>query len=733
MTYWAHSDPNGDAPESRGSRWQRLRDHLVEVGALAEQLAREAGGSPEFCQRARAAGLLHDYGKYSDNFQKMIRGELRRAPHSRYGAALAVARSGSTDLAFAIAGHHGGIPSRSKLRAECIDATPDAESLWSSALADCPELAACFATPAPLLGHLVLASGNDLDLHCRVLFSCLVDADRLNTASHANGEPPAAPKLNAAKLLEGMLAHIEERARRTPEGKVKEIRQEVLQACLTAGMTKHSLLSLTVPTGGGKTFSAMAFALQRAKVDPSIRRIIVVAPFLSIIEQNAAAYRAVLPDAAILEHHSGVFGRDSDEESYQPLNARLAAENWDAPIVVTTAVRFFESLFSNHPRDLRRFHNIAGAVVVLDEIQTLPRQYVGPVLSLISEISQKWNTTFLFSTATQPSLEKPTATSRQDPRWEAGTLHEIMDEPARLFRDLQRVQTEWRPGPMSWAAVAGEIARCPQVLVIVNTRKHAAELYSEVIRFVPGALHLSNNMCPLHKLVQIQEIHRRLNAQEPCLVIATQLVEAGVDIDFPVVWRAVGPLDSIAQAAGRCDRNGVITQRLGQPGGRLIVFEPDRPTMPKGTYRQACDVTKAMAAAGKAHWEDPAMIQAYFDQLYQQPESLDPVGVQQMRKNLQFQEIANGVQWIDETSTPILIPFNDEATRLIDEFRFAGPSLERFRRAQLYCVNLQDSDFRRAKVLGSVYELAETGIWACREGLYHPDLGIQPEGSDSIG
>jgi CRISPR-associated endonuclease/helicase Cas3 len=240
-------------------------------------------------------------------------------------------------------------------------------------------------------------------------------------------------------------------------------------------------------------------------------------------------------------------------------------------------------------------------------------------------------------------------------------------------------------------------------------------------------------MCPLHKLVQIQEIHRRLNAQEPCLVIATQLVEAGVDIDFPVVWRAVGPLDSIAQAAGRCDRNGVITQRLGQPGGRLIVFEPDRPTMPKGTYRQACDVTKAMAAAGKAHWEDPAMIQAYFDQLYQQPESLDPVGVQQMRKNLQFQEIANGVQWIDETSTPILIPFNDEATRLIDEFRFAGPSLERFRRAQLYCVNLQDSDFRRAKVLGSVYELAETGIWACREGLYHPDLGIQPEGSDSIG
>jgi CRISPR-associated endonuclease/helicase Cas3 len=732
MTYWAHSDSNGQALESPGSRWQRLRDHLVEVGGLAERLAREAGGSSEFCHRARAAGLLHDYGKYSADFQKMIRGELRRAPHSRYGAALALARSRSTDVAFSIAGHHAGIPSSSKLRSECIEASLEAESLWSTALADCPELAACFANPTPLLGRLVLASGHDLDLHCRVLFSCLVDADRTNTSSHAHGEPPAAPKLHATRLLECMLSHIDERARRTPEGPVKQIRQQVLQACLAAGSTKHALLSLNVPTGGGKTFSAMAFALQRAKVDPSIRRIIVVAPFLSIIEQNAAAYRAVLPDAAILEHHSGALGRESDEESYQPRNARLSAENWDAPIVVTTAVRFFESLFSNHPRDLRRFHNIARSVVILDEIQTIPRQYVGPVLSLIREISQKWNTTFLFSTATQPALEKPTAADVPDPRWESGTLHEIMDEPTRLFDDLQRVQTNWRRQPMSWSAVAGEVSRCLQVLVIVNTRKHAAELFTEVVRTVPNALHLSNNMCPLHKLAQIREIHRRLHAQESCLVIATQLVEAGVDIDFPIVWRAIGPLDSIAQAAGRCDRNGILTQKLGRPGGRLVVFEPEKPSTPQGTYRQACDITRSMAAAGNAHWEDPKMIRAYFDQLYQQPESLDPLRIHEMRKNLQFQETADSVQWIDEASTSVLIPFNEEAICLIDEFRFAGPSLERFRRAQPYSVNLQESDFRRAKVLGSVYELAETGVWACRDGLYHPDLGLQPEGSDSI-
>lgn len=467
--YWAHADPEGRKPSDSGAKWQPLRTHLLEVGVLAESLALAAGASEEFCRRARAAGLMHDLGKYSDAFQQLLHGEVKKAPHSIFGAAAARFLGGATDVAFAVAGHHAGMPDTSKLKVTTLAEKEKSTELWRRALVDCPEIAECFAAVKPLLGPLIIADRLVCDLHCRMLLSCLVDADRINTAASAGEEDPESRTLPAADLLKALLEKISERAAATGEGAVKAARRQVLEECLDAASRPGSLFSLTVPTGGGKTFSSMAFALRRAVLDPAVRRIIVVIPFLSIIEQNAAAYREAFGEGVILEHHSGAFSsREETDEKYANPAQRPEFENWDAPIVVTTSVRFFECLFSNHPRDLRRLHNIARSVVILDEVQTLPRKYVETTLSMLKGLADDWKTTFVFSTATQPALEQSQNATSKDPRFPPGTLCEIIKDPRLLFSALERVSTEWRSGTMSWGDVAVELAAESQALVIVN-------------------------------------------------------------------------------------------------------------------------------------------------------------------------------------------------------------------------------------------------------------------------
>jgi CRISPR-associated endonuclease/helicase Cas3 len=729
--YWAHSDRNGKLPSDAGANWQPLRTHLLDVGELAESLALAAGGSEEFSRRARAAGLLHDIGKYSDSFQQLLFGQVKKAPHSIFGAATARFQGRASDVAFAVAGHHAGIPDISKLDKDTRGEREKASQLWRRAVTDFPAIAACFEGANPLLGSFSSADPLVIDLHCRMLLSCLVDADRLNTAASAGEQRPESQSLRAAQLLKALLEKISERAAETEEGAVKAARRQVLEECLEAASRPGSLFSLTVPTGGGKTFSSMAFALRRAVLDPSVRRIIVVIPFLSIIEQNAKAYRDAFGEDVILEHHSGAFssGETTDEKYANPAQ-RPEFENWDAPIVVTTSVRFFECLFSNHPRDLRRFHNIASSIVILDEVQTLPRKFVATTLSVLKGMADAWQTTFVFSTATQPALEQSGNATAKDPRFPSGTLGEIIKEPALLFAGLRRVNTEWRSGEMSWGEVAAEVGAESQALVIVNTRGAAIKLYNELRRLTADCLHLSNNMCPVHRLERLKLIRDRVGKGLPCIVVATQLVEAGVDIDFPVVWRALGPLDSIAQAAGRCDRGGLLTERAGRPSGRLVVFEPVEAAMPPGAYKEGADIARVMRKAGSASWDDPGTIRAYFDRFYQGGENLDPQGVQRMRREYEFARVASEVKWIEDETKSVLIPYNESARELIQEIRFAGVSLNRFRQAQQFTVSLWPHQLTRAKAIGSAYELAPgTQLWACREGLYAEDLGIQYEGT----
>ena len=404
MKYFAHSDPKGRSCDDPDGEWQPLAAHLRQVADFAERFAAEAGASPALIRRARALGLLHDSGKYSLDFQRRIRGDKKKAPHSDFGAALAYFRGGrATDLAFAIAGHHGGMPDQDCLRGRLVKAREKIAHLFGAASGDCPEVGEC-------LQSLGGAPGDALQLECatRILFSCLIDADRLDTARHGGMEIPSPTPLDAGRAA----------AKRVGDGGGESSRNGRRAGEIGPGRSLEGLPcrrrapgSSVFPDrsdGGAKTLASMAFALRRAELFPqNVRRIVVVIPYLSIIEQNARVFREALGSDAVVEHHSGIWRSEEDsDEDYRHPARRLATENWNAPVIVTTSVRFFEALFSNKPGDLRRMHNLARSVVILDEVQTLPRGRVAPILSMIRGLAEDWGTTFVFSTATQPALEK---------------------------------------------------------------------------------------------------------------------------------------------------------------------------------------------------------------------------------------------------------------------------------------------------------------------------------------
>lgn len=721
--YWAHSDPNNLAESDPKSRWQPLCEHLRQVGELASMLANETKpGDEDFRDTARAAGLLHDLGKYTAEFQRKIRGDALKAPHSAHGAAWAM-KLRSIEAAFAIAGHHSGLPDPRGGKA-CLRERTDAvrggiEQLWNIAAADCPELSAITS-----LLRQTEATGEGFDLRTRMLFSCLVDADRIDTSgAHHRGAA-----LAARERLARLLAFIEGRAAQVPDGPVKAARKAVLDACLAAAPRTGNILSLTVPTGGAKTLSSMAFALKRACAFPQVRRVIVVIPYLSIIEQNAQVFMDALGPDAILEHHSGDAGAEEDEDRYENPARRQATENWDAPVVVTTSVRFFESLFSDRPRDLRRVHNIARSVVILDEVQTLPRKLLSPILSMMEDLARNWDTTFLFCTATQPAFE---GRGGDDPRWAPGTIQEIMPAPASLFGALKRVEVEWPGESVTWEKIAGALIECRRALCIVNTRGHAVKLYREVLSGkgpVDGVFHLSSRMCPKHRLKTIAAIKQALeDPSAACIVVSTQVVEAGVDFDFPVVYRAVGPLDSIAQAAGRCDREGHLTVALGRPGGKVIVFEPEDPATAPGVYKEATERTRAMIRQGNLSIDEPADIRRYFDRLY--GEANLGGELQEMRKGLKFRSLGAEFEMIEDNTVSVFVPYDGEARELIAELDAMGLlDLKHRRGLQKYAVGLYRSELQSAAMRGFLYEVREgSGLWVCPEGFYDLKVGFTTE------
>jgi CRISPR-associated endonuclease/helicase Cas3 len=577
--------------------------------------------------------------------------------------------------------------------------------------------------------------GTRFDLLTRMLLSCLVDADRLDTAGRLLAQAP----LDAQRRLETLLTHLAELSAKSSEGVVKTARNEVLADCLRAASLPENIFSLSVPTGGGKTLAAMAFALKRASLQPKhLRRIIVVIPYLSIIEQNAEVYARIFGSEATLEHHSGSFtslreqDRDhfkqatDESEQYELPFKRPETENWDAPLIVTTSVRFFESLFSNHPSDLRRIHNIARSIVILDEVQVLPRPLLAPLLGMMDELSRDWGCTFVLSTATKPAFERRLAGALRDKRWEPGKVREIINAPEALHQRLRRVSIDWRiKEPVDWPEIANWIAQEPQALCVVNLRDHASKLFDELQpQTEDGSLfHLSTRMCAAHRLEIISQIRRRLHDKLPCRVVSTQLIEAGVDLDFPVAFRALGPLDSIVQVAGRADREGTLTAALGYPAGRLVVFKPLDHSTPPNEYAEATGMTETLARTRDIQPADLSAMTQFFEDYYGNADLGDKF--LEMRKKAEFKKLADEFEMISSRTQDVFVPY-EAGKDLIDQlYNVRQLTGYLHRQLQRFTVGLQPWEFRdlKGKVLSELS--AESNVWIASEAAYSLEKGLQ--------
>jgi CRISPR-associated endonuclease/helicase Cas3 len=725
VMYFAHSTSGPP------STWEPLADHLRAVGNRARGFA-AAFAAAEW---GELAGLWHDVGKYLPEFQRRLQGDPVRVDHAGPAAAAAMSwDSRGLPLALAIVGHHSGLPNyRAQVGTDLtplVDRVEKQRPAWERIQRsipaefwprELPALPTDFATVRADRQACLRA----LELWTRFLFSALVDADYLETERFY--DPVRGGHRGGGDSLSVLRARLDAHlARFTADTPVNCARAEILSDCRRAARQPPGLFSLTVPTGGGKTLSGLAFALDHA-IENNLRGVVVAIPYTSIIEQTAAIYRSILGDENVLEHHSNldVQSRWEQDEELEG-RRRLAAENWDAPVVVTTNVQLFESLLANQPSRCRKLHNLARSVFLLDEAQSLPIDMTMTIIDLLSELATRYSATIVLSTATQPALRE------RDQFAGLRNVREIITSPTSLADRLRRVQVNWpksEPVPESYAQIAQEISDHPRVLAIVHRRRDARELASLIPR--DGRFHLSALMCPAHRRVVLEEVRRRLaesGAEEgrPIRLIATQLVEAGVDIDFPVIYRALAGLDSIAQAAGRCDREGRATAFLGRPAGQVFVFRaPTNP--PPGVLRQGLETTESMLLefGDRLDIGDPRIFENYFRRLYAK-HPLDR-GLQNERAALNFATVADKSRLIeDDFMIPIVVPYRDSAER-VARFR-TDPTRGTQRALQPYLVQISPADLQCLESHGGVEPVAgENGVNvltpACAH-LYDTEFGL---------
>ena len=695
--------------------WELLSVHLAEVGDRAAEFAARFGAE----EIAQAAGLLHDIGKCSDQYQKYIRGRAPSPDHSTAGAQVAARRYASLDqvvfgrlIAFAVAGHHAGLAdgtggSAATLDARLAKAVPHYDG-WEAQTHGLPER---LRARLPFKLGRKSDPGYSLAFLGRMLFSCLVDADFLATErfyAQAVGEKiqrgdHAPLSVLQARMNEYMTCLIQ----KAKPGPIDGLRADILAHAREKAALAPGLFTMTVPTGGGKTLASLAFALDHA-VRHELERIIYVIPYTSIIEQTARVFREALGEEDVLEHHGNVDwehasredpGQADDEGSNGLHKLRRMAENWDVPVVVTTAVQFFESLHAARPSRCRKLHNLARSVVILDEAQTLPVHLLRPCIAAIDELAANYGASVVLCTATQPALK------RQDGF--TGGLdipedRELATNPEELYRSLRRVKVEYA-GRVSDAVIAARFAETERMLCIVNSRKHAQDLFG-MISGLSGARHLTTLMCPLHRRAMLADIRTALAAERPVRLVSTSLIEAGVDLDFPEVWRGETGLDSLAQAAGRCNREGKL------PVGRTVLFEAADHKLPP-VFRQPVD---AMKEALRHHGEDPLgleAVQQYFRTLYwaKGEDALDAAKLdgerypiiaavkesfdaRSLKIDTPFASIAAAFHIIEDTMDPVIVPWRggsdlDEVPNLLAALRFAArPPGAVLRRLQQFTV-----------------------------------------------
>ncbi len=738
--FFAHSRPN--RPEDE---WEPLGEHLTKVADLARDFGeRFAAG-----EWARLAGLWHDLGKYSEAFQNYLRASaladphtadrLPKVDHSTAGAQHAVHRIDVLGhlLAYPIAGHHAGL----------LDAISEGASLqarlrktlesWEGA----PE--SIRGLPAPqLTGFLreALADRNEapfrLSFFVRMLFSCLVDADFLATecflAPEKSGARPRWPEDVLLQMERVLASHLDSFGE--PLTRVDVERQRVLDACRRGAVGSAGFFSLTVPTGGGKTLSSLAFAVRHAVLHAGsgqrFDRVIYVAPFTTIIEQNARVFRDVFAPLArtgvgdvVLEHHSNFEASDEDVVS------RLATENWDAPLVVTTAVQFYESLFGNRTSQCRKLHRIARSVVILDEAQAIPVDCLAPCLRALRELVDNYGVTVLLCTATQPALHRR-------PDFDIGLkgVRELIPDPPSLYQSLRRV-TVSQLGQVTDANLAERLLAEQQVLCVVNTRGHARSLF-ELIGDHDGHFHLSALMCPAHRSAVLCRIRERLRSGGPCRVVSTQLIEAGVDIDFPCVLRSLAGIDAIAQAAGRCNREGRLEEL-----GRVFIFASEH----RSSERFVAETAGCARQVLSLH-EDPLTLEAvesYFRLYYwDQKQRWDARGVlgelhlandRELPFLFNFSTIADRFRMIEDSGRPVVVPWGPEGRTLCEQLTGPGgvADWKTLRVLQRFTVQIPSRTWEEHRNRSFTIVQDRFAVLVANPDLYSESLGLSLGGNSN--
>ena len=680
--------------------------HLRQVAELARRFAEPFGAG----DWAYWAGLWHDLGKAHPDWQAYVRGQSDRPPEHALAGAYWASKA-LPPLAPVIAGHHAGLPALVELKASLKD--PAAINRWEQALDAIGRHLDGIAVLPERSSVAPPASPEALEMLLRFIFSAVVDADFLDTEAHFRRKRSQGPEGEAIlSLLWGRLQA--DQARLSGKGPMAGARQAVYEHCLRGADGPVGWFRLAAPTGTGKTRSAMAFALRHA-LRHGLRRVIVAVPYTTVTEQIASVYRSLFGARHVLEHHSAAPPVDDPEVAEW---AELTSENWDAPIVVTTTVQLFESLFSNRPGPCRKLHRIARSVLVLDEAQALPPTLMAPILGALHELSGRYHCSVLFSTATPPAW-------RQAPfaQWLEGAV-ELLPDAERWADAVRRVTYTWRhlDGPVSWPKLADELRRLPRALVVVNTTADAARLWR--LMDDPEALHLSRRLYADHRRRVLNVIRERLASSDPCRVVATQVVEAGVDLDFPVVFRALGPLDRIVQSAGRCNREG------SQRQGHVVVFEPDDARLPPGSYKTATDVTRVLIRTPDAVPDRPDFVGEFFARFYASV-ATDAPGIQALRSRLDYPAVARAFRMIEEgPHRPVVVrdPTYEPACRAVDGLlqwlrRADGmPGRNWWRALQPYVVEIPGHEFEAAAAKGWVERVrGEVWVWT---GPYHPVLGL---------
>ncbi|MDH4412048.1 MAG: CRISPR-associated helicase Cas3' [Rhizobium sp.] len=746
MIYYAHSGTPGDK-----SDWQGLRDHLLAVAKLAADMAAPLGLE----RAAYLAGLMHDLGKYTADFQKRLAGADIRVDHSTAGAAALLGdlatgadRSIAELIAYCIAGHHAGLPDRLNETPSCLERRVEADrtvpdAVWRQEL----PMDARDMVPKALMANFSRdrqRAAFQFSVMTRMLFSCLVDADfkdteRFYTAVEGRQADRDWPSLRELlpQFLQAFDAHMAAKGAATSE--LNRLRADILAHVRHGAALKPGLFTLTVPTGGGKTLASLGFALDHAKAHGHTR-IIYAIPFTSIVDQTADIFRGILGRDNVLEHHSAIdeekAGLEAQRESRDKL--KLAMEDWAAPVIVTTNVQLFESLFAARTSKARKVHNIAGSVIILDEAQTIPRHLLKPCMRMLDELALNYGCSIVLCTATQPALAAPDM-----PDGLPLDGRELAPDPHGLAHRLRRARIV-HAGPMDNAALIAALERENQALVIVNSRKHALELFREAQeRGLPGLIHMTTRQYAAHRRQILADVRARLKTDEPCLLIATSLIEAGVDVDFPRVWRAEAGLDSVVQAAGRCNREGrrpvehcivsIFSTPDYTPPTEIAGLVGDMKRMING-HDDLLSLNAIKAYFGEVYWR----LGERLDGKEKKKAILPRFSISSQGTDFAFRSVAEDFRMVDSAMVPVIVAGDSVSKKVVSELEIEAISSGSLaRRLQTYCVqvpvNARDLlcrnghvRFVRPDLRGDQFAVLET------ESLYRDDVGLLWEDAEYL-